>query len=193
MVAEKNIDGIARVLRSADEANKQDKNSLLAIAMTSVVCHGAQPLYISAREIVGSVLKLGGDLNMRLERRLPLSIALGHSDIVLAKILLEAKANIYRKDVYEISPLDYALTCSSKEQKLQSVQFLIDAGADGSRYYSSNRYPSSEQSKRDSFYFETLLKMNLPYSRVPEDMIQKNPELRQTVNKLKELAPELYP
>jgi len=194
MLRNKNRGGMECVLRSASAPHNADKMHLICIAMNLALRPTRTTLtpHPSAREIVGSLLKLGLDPSMDFGGLMPLPSALNSSDMVLAKMLLEAKADIHTKDRYRsFTPLDWALLCSSKEQKLQSVQFLIDAGADGSRYYDlelarCNRYPSSEQSKRDSFYFETLLKMNLDYNRVPENLIQDHPELRRAVNALKE-------
>jgi len=189
ILGEEDTEGIARVLRSVDEVNKADKNYLLKIGMASVVRHRVQPLYVSVREMVGSVLRLGGNPNMLWNGQSPLSTALLHTNPDLAQALIEAKADIYISDRLGRTPLDFALMCSSEERRLQNVQLLIDAGADGHKYLDllSVRRLSAKLSvsQPSSLYWKMLFKMGLDYNRVPENMIQENPELMQVINELK--------
>jgi len=191
MLGARYTEGIARVLRSVDEVNKADKNYLLKIGMASVLRHRVQPFYVSAREMVGSVLRLGGNPNVLWNGRPSLSTALLNIKTDLAQALIEAKADIYISDVLGRTPLDFALMRSDEERVLPNVQILIDAGADGSKYLDLLKAcvkarGDERKSASNPMYWKILLKMNLDYNRVPENLIQEHPELRRAVNALKE-------
>jgi len=200
---QENAVNIAHLLRSVDETSSARKKSMLELAKTTAMWNdrGLELIFCdkataATRALIRSILKLGVNPNMIFPSECPLlSNALAKGDAVLAKILLEAKADIYyARDSSGKTSLDYAIEknhvfssrTKKRKQAFEMAQVLIDAGADGSKYLDLLKQGDMPLYARSGLFWEILLKMNLNYNRVPEKLIQENQELMQVINELKE-------